>query len=79
MLSFVALTRALAPPQPEPDPESFLTVTVQPDDTMHDIVLRDLHRLLDERLKQEILRLNPWIEDPDIIQSGRTLRLPAAG
>jgi len=70
---------AAAPQQPESIQESYLTVTVQPHDTLYRIVLRHLHRPLDEQLNQEILRLNPWIKDTNIIQSGRRLRLPAAG
>ena len=94
VLSLIGRAKASAPPAmlvatpvwvsspvPQPPPrqaERYLTVVVQPHDTLREIALRHLGRPLGAALKLEILRLNPQIEDPNLIKWGMQLRLPGA-
>jgi type II secretory pathway predicted ATPase ExeA len=61
---------------PEPDP--YQMVMVSRKDNLHAIVRRELHRQLNTRLIQEILRLNPDIVNPNLIEEGMQLRLPVS-
>jgi general secretion pathway protein A len=57
-------------------PDLYKTVTVEPHDSLYDIVIRELKHPLDPELIQEIMDLNTEIVDPNVLQVGSKIRLP---
>jgi len=66
---------ALSPPQLKSDQED--RILVPPGVTLYQICAETLKRCHTKELS-EIHRLNPWLIDPNHLESGRTLRLPSA-
>jgi len=65
----------LAPPSPASVPTT--SVKVKPGETLFQISVNEFGRY-DPTLVSQIQALNPWLTDPDHIQSGRTILVPSA-
>jgi len=74
VVSQVSLMPADAP-SPNPEPGS-LDVQVKPGQTLYQISVKKLGRYNGKVLEQ-LQDLNPWLNDPDHIQPGQKIRVPA--
>jgi len=61
---------------PAPTSLQNLTITVQPNETLNQLVMNHTGSYPDPGLLKAILALNPQIADPDKIQTGDLIRLP---
>jgi LysM repeat protein len=62
-------------PSPNPEPGS-LDVQVKPGQTLYQISVKKLGKYNGKVLEQ-LQDLNPWLNDPDHIQPGQKIRVPA--